>query len=345
MTTSREIWGSRHGFILAAIGSAVGLGNIWRFSYVAGENGGAAFLLIYLFFVIVIGAPILIAELAVGRRGQGDAASVFSTIAPRSAWVAPGLIAVASSFLILAFYAVISGWVLKYFAGAATGLLWQVSGTDAGGYFKRFVSNWEEPIIWQAAVLMVTMFVVVGGIQRGIERFNRILMPMLVVVVLGLAVYSLSQDGANKGVAFLFTPKWALLLSPEIYLAAMGQAFFSLGIGMGIFITYGSYLPGHFQLPTMAGTIIFGDALFAILAGLLIFPAVFAFGLDPKSGPKLAFITLPQIFFVMPAGKIAGLLFFGLLVAAAVTSMVSLLEVPVAYLMHRFKMRRWAAVT
>lgn len=236
MATSREIWSSRHGFILAAIGSAVGLGNIWRFSYVAGENGGAAFLLIYLFFVVVIGMPILIAELAVGRHGRSDAVSAFSVIVPRSAWRAPGFLAVVSSFLILAFYAVISGWVLNYFVGAATGQLWQVAGTDAGGYFKRFISNWGEPIIWQAAVLAVTMFIVAGGIQHGIERFNRMLMPILVVIVLGLAAYSLSQNGASKGVAFLFTPQWALLLRPEIYLAAMGQAFFSLGIGMGIFI-------------------------------------------------------------------------------------------------------------
>jgi NSS family neurotransmitter:Na+ symporter len=256
----------------------------------------------------------------------------------------PGFLAVVSSFLVLSFYTVIAGWVLKYFTGAATGQLWQVAGIDAGNYFKRFISNWGEPIIWQAAILAVTMVIVTGGIRRGIERFNRILMPMLVVIVLGLAAYSLSQNGASKGLAFLFTPKWELLLSPEIYLAAMGQAFFSLGIGMGIFITYGSYLPMHFRLPAMAGAIIFGDALFAVLAGLVIFPAVFAFGLDPKSGPELAFITLPQIFLVMPAGAIAGLLFFGLLVTAAVTSMVSLLEVPVAYLMNRFNMRRGGAV-
>jgi NSS family neurotransmitter:Na+ symporter len=343
MAASREKWSSRQGFILATIGSAVGLGNIWRFSYVAGENGGAAFLLAYLFFVIVIGAPIVIAELALGRRGQGDAVSAFSQIAPRSAWIAPGLTGVAASFFVLTFYAVISGWVLKYFVGAGTGLLWRMAGADAGGYFKQFVANPGEPIIWQGAMLAVTMFIVVGGIQRGIERLNRVLMPALATIVLGLAVYSLTQVGSGKGVAFLFTPRWELMLKPEIYLAAMGQAFFSLGVGMGVFITYGSYLPTNFKLPTMAGAIIVGDTMIALLAGLVIFPAVFAFGLDPKAGPELVFITLPQIFLAMPAGKIAGLLFFGLLVAAALTSMVALLEVPVAYLMHSFGMSRWAA--
>lgn len=343
MAASREKWSSRQGFILATIGSAVGLGNIWRFSYVTGENGGATFLLIYVIFVIIVGAPIVIAELALGRQGQGDATSAFSEIAPKSAWVAPGLIGVIASFVVLTFYAVISGWVLKYFVGAGTGLLWSAAGPDAGGYFKRFVGNPGEPIIWQAAVLAVTMFVVVGGVQRGIERVNRVLMPTLAAIVLGLAVYSLTQVGSGKGVAFLFTPRWELMLRPEIYLAAMGQAFFSLGVGMGVFITYGSYLPRNFRLPTMAGAIIVGDTMIALCAGLVIFPAVFAFGLDPKAGPELVFITLPQIFLAMPAGKIAGLLFFGLLVAAAVTSMISLLEVPVAYLMHRFSMRRWAA--
>lgn len=343
MTASREMWSSRQGFVLATIGSAVGLGNIWRFSYVTGENGGATFLLIYLFFIIIVGAPIVIAEMAIGRRGRGDAVSAFSAIAPRSAWTAPGLTGVAASFLVLTFYAVISGWVLKYFAGAATGLLWQVAQGDAGGYFKRFVANPGEPVIWQASVLAVTMFVVVGGIQRGIERLNRVLMPALALIVSGLAIYSLAQVGTGKGVAYLFTPRWELMLKPEIYLAAMGQAFFSLGVGMGVFITYGSYLPKNYQLPIMAGAIIVGDTLIALLAGLVVFPAVFSFGLDPKAGPELVFITLPQIFLAMTGGKTAGLLFFGLLAAAAITSMVSLLEVPVAYLIHRFGMRRWVA--
>lgn len=343
MTASRETWSTRQGFILATIGSAVGLGNIWRFSYVAGENGGAAFLLAYIFFVVIVGAPIVIAELAVGRRGQGDAASAFSAIAGRGAWETPGFIGVAASFLVLTFYAVISGWALKYFVGAGTGLLWRVAGSDPGGYFKRFVANPGEPIVWQAAIVAVTMFVVVGGVQRGIERINRLLMPTLAVIMLALAVYSLTQVGSGKGVAFLFTPRWELLLRPDIYLAAMGQAFFSLGVGMAVFITYGSYLPSHFRLPTMAGAIILGDTMIALLAGMVIFPAVFAYGLDPKAGPELVFITLPQIFLAMPAGKIVGVLFFGLLVAAAVTSMVSLLEVSVAFLMHRFGLRRWAA--
>jgi NSS family neurotransmitter:Na+ symporter len=343
MTASRETWSSREGFVLATIGSAVGLGNIWRFSYVTGENGGGAFLFVYLFFVAAVGLPIVIAELAIGRRGQGDAASAFENIAPRSPWMTAGLLGVAASFLVLTFYAVISGWVLKYFAGTLTGLLWREAAADYGGYFKVFVANLGEPIVWQLAALTVAMFVVVGGVQRGIERLNRILMPTLALIILALAAYSLTQKGAMKGVAFLFSPNWQLLLRPEIYLAAMGQAFFSLGVGMGVFITYGSYAPPQFRLASLAIFIIAGDTLIAIVAGLMIFPAVFSFGLDPKAGPELVFITLPQIFLAMPGGRIVGVLFFGLLVVAALTSMVALLEVPVAFVMHRFGVRRWTA--
>ena len=343
MTSVRETWSSRYGFVLATMGSAVGLGNIWRFCYVAGENGGAAFLVVYLLSVIVVGAPIVIAELALGRRGQRDTVSVFSVIAPRTIWMAAGLLGLAASFMILSFYAVISGWVAKYFVGASTGQLWAATDGGAGSYFERFAADHGETLIWQAVVLGVTMIVVLGGIKRGIERLNRVLMPLLVLILLGLAAHSLTLDGAAKGLAFLFTPQWDLMLRPDIYLAALGQAFFSLGVGMGVFITYGSYLPRRFGIPLMAGAVIIGDTAIALLAGLMIFPAVFAFGLDPKAGPELVFVTLPQIFDAMPGGGIIGALFFALLLAAALTSLVSLLEVPIAFLMYRFKARRIVA--
>ncbi|MEQ8696869.1 MAG: sodium-dependent transporter, partial [Bauldia litoralis] len=284
MPAARETWTSQWGFVLATIGSAVGLGNIWRFAYVAGENGGGAFLMVYLVFVLAVGAPVVIAELALGRRGQGDAATTFVAISGQRAWAAPGLIAVIASFLILTFYAVIAGWVLKYLAGAGTGLLWSAAASDYGGYFKRFVANTGEPIAWQFAMLAAAMFIVVGGVQRGIERINRVLMPALALIIVLLAAYSLTHKGAARGLEFLFAPQWELLGRPEIYLAAMGQAFFSLGVGMGVFITFGSYVPGHFRLPRLAGAIIAGDTLIALLAGIVIFPAVFAFGLDPKAG-------------------------------------------------------------
>lgn len=341
----REQWTSRSGFILATIGAAVGLGNIWRFSYVAGENGGGAFLLVYVICILFIGAPIVIAELAMGRAGGGDAVAAFETSSTRPIWRRLGWIGVVGSILILSYYSVIAGWALKYFVGGATGVLWATASEGYGAYFSEFISHIGEPLGWQLAMLGMTMFIVVGGVRRGIEAANKVLMPMLAVFVVGLAVYAATLPGAGAGWRFLFVPDWSALADKRLYIAAMGQAFFSLGIGMAVFITYASYMARDTKIPVSASAIIFGDTLFAVVAGLAIFPAVFAFGMDPVAGPKLAFITLPQIFLEMPGGRILGTAFFGLLVAAALTSMVSLLEVPVATLIHRTKLRRWGAVT
>lgn len=337
-----EQWGSRTGFILATVGSAVGVGNIWRFSYVAGENGGAAFLLVYLVCVVLIGLPLVIAELAVGRRAQGDAVTAFAFGGATGPWRYAGWVGIVGSVLILSFYSVIAGWALKYFVGAATGALWQPGG-GYGSYFERFIANLGEPLGWAAVMLAVTMFVVANGVRQGIESLNRILMPLLAAIVIALAVYAVTLDGAGRGVAFLFSPDWTALTRPELYVAALGQAFFSLGVGMAIFITYGSYMPRSFGVASSAGAIVVGDTLFAVIAGLAIFPAVFAMGLDPQAGPQLAFITLPQIFLAMPGGSVIGALFFFLLAAAALTSMTSLLEIPVAMATNRFGLRRWAA--
>lgn len=331
--SAREEWGSHQGFTLAAMGSAVGLGNFWRFSYVAGENGGAVFLLLYLGSVVLIGLPLMIAELSMGRRGQGDAVAAFST--DGRGWPAAGWLCIGGATLILSFYSVIAGWALKYFAGAAAGPLWR-NGADAyGGYFARFIANPLEPVFWQAVMLAATAVVVGGGIERGIEKFNRWLMPLLALIVIVLAAYALTLPNASKGLAFLFAPDFSALGQPRVYVAALGQAFFSLGIGMAVFATYGSYMPHHFSLPRCAAVTVAGDTLFAVIAGLAIFPGVFAFGVDPAAGPELAFITLPQIFLKMPGGMFIGAVFFFLLSAAALTSMVSLLEVPVAAVIHR----------
>ncbi len=337
----REQWISRRGFILATIGSAVGIGNIWRFSYVAGENGGAAFLLIYIFCVALIGLPLVIAELAMGRRGQGDAVAAFAVGGRGWPWV--GWMCVGGAAIILSYYAVIAGWALKYFAGAATGSLWTAAGEGFGGYFRKFIANLGEPVAWQAVILGAAMFVVAGGVARGIELFNRWVMPLLALLLVALAVYAMTLPNSFGGVRFLFAPDWAAFARPQVWAAAMGQAFFSLGVGMAIFVTYGSYMPREFSLPVSALAVVVGDTLFAIVAGLAIFPGVFAFGIDPASGPELAFITLPQVFLRMPGGVIAGTVFFFLLSAAALTSMVSLLEVPVSMAMHRLGMRRWPA--
>lgn len=339
----REVWGSHAGFVLATIGAAVGLGNIWRFSYVAGENGGAVFLLLYLACAVFIGLPLVIAELSLGRRGGGDAVAAFEIGGAGSRWRHLGWVGVAGSILILSYYAVIAGWALKYFAGSITGSLWTAADVGFGRFFSAFIADLGEPIGWQAAMLAVSMVTVAGGVQHGIERLNRWLMPVLVLIICGLAAYSLTLPNADAGLRFMFAPDWSVLAEPTVYVAALGQAFFSLGIGMAVFITYGSYMPRSFTLPSSAAAIAFGDALFAIIAGLAIFPAVFSFGVDPTAGPELAFITLPQIFLAMPAGQVVGAVFFLLLSAAAFTSMVALLEVPVSVAVHRLSLRRWTA--
>lgn len=344
MAGEREQWGSGTGFVLATIGSAVGLGNIWRFAYVAGENGGGAFLMVYVLSVLLVGAPIVIAEMALGRQAGGDAAAASERAAPRSRWPLAGWLGIVGSCLILSYYAVIAGWALKYFAGSVLGTLWRTAGTDYGGYYARFIANPGEPIAWQMAMLAAAMLVVTGGVQRGIEAVNRYLMPMLAVFVVGLAVYSATLPGAGAGWRFLLAPDWSALTDPHVIIAALGQAFFSLGVGMAVYITYASYMSPHTRIPVNGGAVILGDTLFAIVAGLAIFPAVFAFGMSPEAGPKLAFITLPQIFLAMPAGKAIAALFFLLLSAAALTSMVSLLEVPVAAVVHRTPLKRWGAV-
>ncbi len=343
MSTPREQWGSRYGFVLATIGGAVGIGNIWRFSYVAGENGGAVFLFIYLAFVFLIGIPLIIAELAIGRYAQGDAISAFETVRKTSRWSAVGWLGVLAAVLLLSYYAVIAGWALKYFAGAATGALWRAAGADYGGYFEQFISDRGEPLAWQAVALTITMFVVAGGVRRGIERVNRLLIPFLAVIIIVLAGYALTLSGSNAGVRFLLTPDWTALREPGVYAAALGQAFFTLGIGMAFFVTYGSYMPRTFSVPASAAIVAAGDTLFAVIAGLAIFPAVFALGGNPAAGPELAFITLPQVFLKMPAGSVVGVVFFLLLAIAAITSMVALLEIPVAVLTHRLRQPRWRA--
>ena len=345
MTEQREQWTSGRGFVLATIGSAVGLGNIWRFSYVAGENGGGAFLLVYVVGVIFLGAPIVIAEMALGRRAAGDAFAAFTNTTPGSRWRYAGWVGVAGSFLILSYYSVIAGWALKYFVGGLTGKLWHAATEGYGGYFSDFISNPGEPVAWQMAMIAATMLVVAGGVQRGIELINRVLMPLLALFVVGLAVYAATLPGAGAGWRFLLVPDWSVLLHGEVIVAALGQAFFSLGIGMAVYITYASYMTRETKIPRSAAAIIAGDTLFAIIAGLAIFPAVFAFGMDPEAGPQLAFITLPQVFLAMPGGTIIGTMFFALLVAAALTSMASLLEVPVASVIQRTRLTRWGATT
>lgn len=335
-----EQWSSRTGFVLAAVGAAVGLGNIWRFAYVAGENGGGAFLIVYVAFIVLIGAPVVIAELAVGRSSRGDAVQSLRRIAPERIWIAAGGLGVLGSFLIMSFYLVVAGWALKYFLGTLTGRLWTLASTGYGGYFEDFIASPVEPIFWQFLVMAIAVTIVGGGVREGIERVTRVLMPLLALIVVALAIYGATREGSGEGLRFLFEPKWELLAGAEIYLAALGQAFFSLSIGMALYLTYGSYLGRDHRIPGSAAAVIAGDTLIAILAGIAIFPAVFAYGVDPATGPRLAFITLPQIFIAMPGGTWIAPFFFFLLAASAISASVSGIEVPVAYVMRRLTLRR-----
>ena len=277
----------------------------------------------------------MIAEIAIGRHTQGDAIASFRAIAPERFWVVAGALGILGSVLVMSFYFVIAGWALKYFVGSFTGSLWRLAGEEYGRYFEAFIAKPWEPVLWQLAVVVAAAAIVSRGVQAGIERFSRILMPFLAVIVIGLAVFSVTHQGADRGLRFLFSPSWSLLASSDIYLAALGQAFFSLSIGMALYLTYGSYLAGHHKIPGAAAAVIAGDTLIAIPAGIAIFPAVFAFGLDPSSGPRLVFITLPQLFLSMPGGAIVGSIIFLLLSAS-----ISGIEVPAAYVMRRFRLRR-----
>lgn len=341
---SPERWASRRGFVLASLGSAIGLGNVWRFAYVAGENGGGAFLLVYLVMVGVVGLPLLLGEFALGRSTQREcAAAVRAVVAPRSAWRHVGLLGVIVSALVLAYYAVVAGWVLRYLALYGSGRSASLAGPGAKQAFEAHLADPFMPIVWQAVVLGLTVFVILQGVKRGIERLNLVLMPLLGLLLLGLALHAVTLPGWGQGLRFLFDPDWSVLAHPQVYLAALGQAFFSIGLAMGVMVTYGSYLAPEQPLLRSAATVVAGDTLFALLAGLIIFPAVFSFGLDPAQGPGLAFVVLPQVFAQMPAGAWVGVVFFLLLSIAALTSAVSLLEVPVAWALKRFGLSRRTA--
>ncbi|MFC5586975.1 sodium-dependent transporter [Nitratireductor kimnyeongensis] len=331
MNPSREHWTSRMGFILAAAGSAVGLGNVWRFPYVTGENGGGAFLLIYLGIVFSIGVSVLIAELIIGRATQRDPAGAFRKLAG-GAWPLVGYMSILTAFLILSFYCVIAGWTLAYMIKSITGTILTANSEAIGAVFYAFITDPLEPVLYTALFIGLTVFVALGGVASGIERAARILMPALFVVLLVLVVRSVTLEGAGEGIAFFLEPDFSKVTWGTL-LAALGQAFFSLSLGMGAMITYGSYMQRHDDIAGSALAVTVLDALVAVLSGLVILPAVFAFGAAPTAGPGLTFITLPSIFAQMPFGFLFATLFFFLLAIAALTSAVALLEVVIAYFM------------
>ncbi|WP_084631323.1 sodium-dependent transporter [Ferrimonas senticii] len=338
-TPSRENWGSRVGFIMAAAGSAVGLGNIWKFPYTAGESGGGAFVLIYLFFVIFIGFSVMLTEFSLGRKTGRAAVGAFKSVDKR--WSFTGVIGVLSGLLIMGFYPVVGGWALAYIFKVGGGLLNEPSAI--GATFDGFITNPLEPLYWMAAYLLVNLLVVAKGISGGIEKAGKVLMPMLFFILIIIAVKGLTLPGSGKGLEFLFSPDFSKV-NGEVVLAALGQAFFSLSLGMGCMITYGSYLKKKENLVQNTAIVTGMDTAVALLAGIAMFPAMFAFSMEPAAGPGLVFVVVPQLFAEMTGGMIFALIFFIGLTVAALTSSVSLLEVVVAYLIDEKQLSRPKAV-
>ena len=333
MTTNsiREHWGSRIGFILAAAGSAVGLGNVWKFPYITGVYGGAAFVLWYLFSILLIGLPVMLIEFAIGRRTQKNPVGAFRALAPGTPYFLIGALGVASGFIILSYYSVVAGWTLAYIIKAASGGFAGFHSPEvAGQAFGAYSAHPIWPILTHAIFMALTGAIVVGGVKSGIERWNSILMPLLFVIMLVLVLRGITLKGAGAGLHFLLTPDFSKLTGNAM-LVAMGHAFFTLSLGMGAMLTYGSYLKRTENLIRSALWIIALDTAIALLAGVAIFTAVFALGFSPDKGPSLIFNVLPAIFAVMPGGFIVGILFFILLAIAALTSTMSLLEVVTAY--------------
>ena len=313
---------------MAAAGSAIGLGNIWRFPYICGKYGGGAALVLYLFFVFLIGMTLLISELVIGRRSGHAAVMAYSTLKPkRPQWRYIGLFSVITCFLILAIYYVISGWTLNYFWESVTGTLSHIGNSDFGSHFSGFASSMAMPVICLVIFAVINLVIILGGVQNGIEKMSKLLMPLLLVLVLLLCVRSLTLPGASQGLSYLFKPNFSLLTSEGV-LAILGQALFSLSVGMGVMVAYGSYMPKDDSIFKSAMWITACDTAIAILAGVAIFPAVFATGQDPAGGPGLVFIVLPAVFNSL--GSLGSILFGGafflLLAVAALTSSISLLE-------------------
>lgn len=326
------------GFVLASMGSAVGLGNVWRFPYIAGQYGGAAFILLYIACVLAVGVPLLLAEFLIGRKTQRNPVGAFRTLRPGSPWVFTGWLGVFAGFVILSYYGVVAGWVLHYVYFSASNAFVGTSPEQITDLFTRLSSNRWLQIFWLMVLMLLTIGVVSRGISRGIEAGNKIMMPLLFALLLGLLFYALQTPGAASGVDFLLRPQWEKLGRIAV-LEALGQALFSLSLGMGAMITYGSYLSRDTSLVRCSLFVAIGDTSVAILAGFVVFPIVFSFGLEPSAGPGLIFQTLPIAFAQLPGGYWVALAFFVLLSFAALTSAISLLEVACAYFVDE---QRWS---
>ncbi len=335
----RVTFGSKLGVVLATVGCAVGLGNIWRFPYMTGVNGGAAFLLIYFICIIFLGFPVMVTEFFIGRKSRRNAAGAFKVMAPGTKWSIIGYNGVFAAFFILGFYAVVSGWTLEYIYQAFSGSLSGKSAIDFKEDFDSFAGSDFRPILWTFLFVLMTHLIIISGVKKGIERASKIMMPILFLILVILCVRSVTLPNAHLGLDFLFKPDFSKINS-SVILSAMGQAFFSLSIGMGCLITYSSYFGKDTNLQRTALQVTVLDTLVAIIAGIMIFPTEFSFGIEPTAGPELVFITLPNVFNQLPLGNIWSLIFFILLGVAALTSTISLHEVATAYMHEEYKMTR-----
>lgn len=339
-------FGSKIGLIAATVGSAVGLGNVWRFPAEAQANGGAAFLLIYIACVALLGIPVMLSEFALGRGTGRDAVASFQKLAPRKKWWVAGAIATLASYLILSFYLVVAGWTLEYFWQSLTGGLYEPLADESMDVsfrqqMERYITGSWQPLLATYAIIGLNIFVLMKGVQKGIEKMSNILMPALFLLLVFFCIASLTLPKASEGLKYFFSPDFSKITA-ETVINALGQAFFSLSLGMGILITYSAYYPKKTNLISTATTVSALDLTVAILMGMIIFPAVMSFGLDGESleGATLVFVTLPEVFASMPYTRFWSALFFLLLLVAAVTSTISLAEVSIAFVSERFKTSR-----
>lgn len=340
----RANFGSKLGVILASAGSAVGLGNIWRFPYETGNHGGAAFILIYLLCVLILGMPIMISEFIIGRHSRANTARAYEVLAPKTQWKWVGFMGVLAGFLILSYYSVVAGWTLEYVIEAGADGFAKKGPEDFINAFQTFSQDPFRPVLWLVLFLLMTHFIIVKGVKNGIEKSSKIMMPLLLVIIFVLVGCSLSLPGAEKGLEFLLKPDFSKVDS-NVFLGALGQAFFSLSLGMGCLCTYASYFSKETNLGKTALSVGVLDTVIAILAGLIIFPAAFSVGIKPDAGPSLIFITLPNVFQQAFSGApvlayIFSLMFYILLAVAALTSTISMHEVVTAYLHEEFKISR-----
>ncbi|WHY56363.1 sodium-dependent transporter [Peribacillus simplex] len=327
--SKQDQWTSKLGFILAAAGSAIGLGAIWKLPYMTGANGGGVFFLLFILFTVLIGAPILIAEFTIGRNAQKDAISAYKYIAPGKPWALIGYGGVVASIILLSFFSVVGGWIISYLARSFTGSLSNLTQEEYGNFFNTIISDPYETVIAQLLFMVFTIWVVQGGVSKGIEKANKYMMPSLFILFIILLIRSLTLDGAMEGVKFFLKPDFSAMTG-ETILLALGQSFFALSVGVSVMVTYASYLSKKEDITKSAFSVVGLNIFISLLAGLVIFPAVFALGFSPSSGPGLVFVVLPAVFNEMALGGIFMFIFFILLLFATLTTAFSILEITVA---------------